>query len=403
MKKNIVIFSEEYSKITKGMFNVWKSHAQEASRNKNVSIILNREHWGFVECREFFQDNSNVIVVKLPFYMIRTFFNKITSSGNNFLFRAFAILVELLSTFFLAPFFIIFLTFYLRRQRIDVIYSHNGGWPGGPLCRWIILAAMFAGVQRRVFIVHSHPSKHTKFILRIVYTPLNFIQARIIDFSATSIVTVSESVKRELENEIFKKPIERIYNGINLSNPDNYKPTLDWSPTSDSVIGFVGALYPYKGAHVLLDAFREIQLKCELVFLGPGEPRYLSLLKTKSELCNNKVSFLGFHPDVESFMAKINILVVPSIAYESFGLVILEAMKNKKPVVCSNYGGMKEVVDDGVTGFVVESSNAKMLADVLIKLLSDKALQQKMGNAGFNRLMSTFTAEKMESEYDKLS
>jgi teichuronic acid biosynthesis glycosyltransferase TuaC len=152
----------------------------------------------------------------------------------------------------------------------------------------------------------------------------------------------------------------------------------------------------------LLDAFKSINMACELALLGPAEPVYLNILQQKAELCVNKVSFLGFHSDVHAFMSRIDILVVPSVAFESFGLVILEAMKCKKPVICSDFGGMKEVVEAGVTGLVVPAGDDLALADALSKLLSDANLRLKMGEAGYCRLNKLFTSEEMAAQYDEL-
>ena len=101
-------------------------------------------------------------------------------------------------------------------------------------------------------------------------------------------------------------------------------------------------------------------------------------------------------------MNKIDVLVVPSIAFESFGMVILEAMKCKTPVICSDFGGMKEVVEDGVSGLVVTAGDDLSLANAITRMLSDAELRLKMGEAGYRRLNEFFTSEKMAAQYDDL-
>ena len=105
---------------------------------------------------------------------------------------------------------------------------------------------------------------------------------------------------------------------------------------------------------------------------------------------------------VDAFMQKIDILVVPSIAYESFGMVILEAMKHKKAVICSDFGGMKEVVETGVTGLVVPAGDDLALANAISILLSDGDLRYRMGSAGYERFNELFTSEKMAFQYEEL-
>jgi teichuronic acid biosynthesis glycosyltransferase TuaC len=226
-----------------------------------------------------------------------------------------------------------------------------------------------------------------------------------IEKCATSIVTVSDSVKASLESEVFKRPVIRIHNGIQLSSlvPGSlsYASHLDWHP-SGLIVGFVGALYPLKGPHVLLDAFRLVDAPCELALLGPADQEYLKSLQERARLCGNKVSFLGFHDSVDWFMERIDFLVVPSIAFESFGMVILEAMKHKKSVICTDFGGMKEVVEDGVTGLVVPAGDALALSKAIMTLLADADVRRQMGDAGFRRLNELFTSEKMVEQYDRL-
>ena len=71
---NILIFSEEYSKLTKGMFRVWAAQAGEASKKHQVHILLNREHWAFDEVQEKFCSNNQILVHRLPFNMPETIF-----------------------------------------------------------------------------------------------------------------------------------------------------------------------------------------------------------------------------------------------------------------------------------------------------------------------------------------
>jgi glycosyltransferase involved in cell wall biosynthesis len=220
---------------------------------------------------------------------------------------------------------------------------------------------------------------------------------------ATAIVTVSDSVRVFLESEVFKGEVIRIYNGIQVSSFTGTAPAerLDWHPQGQ-VVGFVGALSPVKGMRILLDAFRLVDAPCELALLGPADPEYLRDLRQRARLCVNKVSFLGFHNDVDSFMERIDFLVVPSTAFESFGMVILEAMRHSKAVICSDFGGMKEVVEDGVTGLVVPAGDAPALANAMERLLGDADARRRMGEAGYRRLKARFSAERMAEQYDSL-
>jgi teichuronic acid biosynthesis glycosyltransferase TuaC len=402
----ILIFSEEYIKITKGMFVVWRNHVAGVSKRCMVDILLNNEHWAVDEASEEFRANANVSLRQLPFKMPSTLVKGLFGWCDNFwILRAGQYMLGQSLNLIMSPMIIFYLTFRLRQIKPSAVFSHNGGWPAGVLCRWIIVAACFARVPKRILIIHNYPQKFKGIVLRTLFSPIRFIQARLMDCCTTSIVTVSDSVKASLVGDVFYRSVTRIHNGIpSMEQLPNVLPdifSLDWQP-SGAVVGFVGALYPMKGPHVLLDAFKLVDIPCELALLGPAEPLYLKTLEQKAELCANTVSFLGFHSDVDAFMQKIDILVVPSIAFESFGMVILEAMKHKKPVICSDFGGMKEIVEDGVTGLVVPASDDAAMANAITRLLSDRDLMLQMGEAGYRRLNDFFTLEKMEGQYNEL-
>jgi len=406
MKTAVLIFSEEYIKVTKGMFVVWRNHASEASKKFRVDVLLNNEHWAANEITQELGTNSNINLQQLPFKMPNTLCNEIFSWCEKYrILRTGRTALGQCLNLIISPVIMIYLVFRLRQLNPSAVYSHNGGWPAGTLCRWIILAAFLARIPKRILIIHNYPNPVKNEVLRVLFSPIRLIQARMMDLCATSIVTVSDSARASLEGVIFNRPVVRIHNGIPLSAISPHItadiPALNWEPSA-AVAGFVGSLYPTKGPHVLLDAFKFVDLPCELALLGPAEPVYLKLLQQKASLCPNKVVFLGFHSDVDAFMQKIDILVVPSIAFESFGMVILEAMKHKKPVICSDFGGMKEVVESGVTGLVVPAGNDLALANAITVLLSDADLRNRMGMAGYQRVSELFTSEKMTAQYDEL-
>ena len=403
---SVLIFSEEYVKLTKGMSLVWRNHANETSQHFIVNILLNKEHWVAPELANDFGSNPNVRIHRLPFNMPSTTLSrKIFRSNNaailNFTWTKFCRLMNLC----FSPFIVTYLAVWLHRQNLRAIYSHTGGWPAGDLGRWIMISAFLARIPNRIFIIHSHPVIIYNRFKKFLFIPFRYMQKLIVNVCSTSIVTVSDSAKFALD-AIFDRPVVRIHNGIPLlqkpsSGVDLENTPLSWQPVG-KCIGFVGAIYPYKGPQVLIDAFSLVDLACELAFMGPAEPVLLKELQHKAQFLNNKVTFLGFHSNVDAFMQKIDVLVIPSIAYESFGMVILEAMKHKKPVICSDYGGMKEIVEEGVTGLIVPAGDNVALANAMSNLLSDEPLMRQMGENGYRRLNCLFTSSRMVAQYEDL-
>ena len=157
------------------------------------------------------------------------------------------------------------------------------------------------------------------------------------------------------------------------------------------VVLFVGRIQPLKGVDVLLEAFARIgRLHPDATLLvvgGPsgskGSQEFLSLRQRAGVLgVLHRVKFYGPLPHglLADFYRAADVVVIPSRA-ESFGLVAAEAQACGTPVVAAKVGGLVYVVDDGVTGILVDGWNPADYADVLDRLLSDDGLRKKMGEA----------------------
>src|SRR4030095_2911461 len=92
-----------------------------------------------------------------------------------------------------------------------------------------------------------------------------------------------------------------------------------------------------------------------------------------------------------------DIFVMSSIT-EGLGTSLLDAMAAAKPIVATATGGIPEVVDDGVTGFLVQLRDDRAMADAIVRLLKDDDLRQRMGLAGLKRAREKFGAERMLRE-----
>jgi glycosyltransferase involved in cell wall biosynthesis len=121
----------------------------------------------------------------------------------------------------------------------------------------------------------------------------------------------------------------------------------------------------------------------------------------------DKLVFTGYREDVAQLMHLMDVVVHTSISPEPFGMVIIEAMACGKPVVASNVGGGPlEIVDDGVTGFLVNPKDPDQTASELLTLFSDPGLRKKMGHAGRRKALeqydSSVQAQRIEAIYEVL-
>ena len=111
---------------------------------------------------------------------------------------------------------------------------------------------------------------------------------------------------------------------------------------------------------------------------------------------------MGYSTNIRKHLAEASILVMPSQELESFGLVIIEAMSVGTPVVCTNVGGMVEVLDGSGSGLIVDKDSKLELANAIDKILSDSTLAKQMGNNGMMMQQKKFTAKAMTNAYSDL-
>lgn len=157
----------------------------------------------------------------------------------------------------------------------------------------------------------------------------------------------------------------------------------------EQVVLFVGRLDRVKGIMPFLKAARLISRELPRVkfTLVGGEHPTLNLrdLKKLVAACGmtRSVRFLGYleHEKLAEQYRSASVCVVPSY-YETFGLAALEAMSFGAPVVASDVGGLKEVVEDGITGFLVPPGDHYILANRVVQILGDRELRIRMGSAG---------------------
>ena len=163
------------------------------------------------------------------------------------------------------------------------------------------------------------------------------------------------------------------------------------------LLGMVCRLVEQKGIPYALRAFQLIADRfpsAQLVIAGDGE--LLDELKGLSAELGiaDRARWLGWRSDADDLIAAFDVLLLPSL-WEGFGLVLLEAMSRRVPVIASKVSAIPEVVIDGETGILVEARDVPGLAAAISRLLDDRVLRQHMGLLGAARLESHFSVERM--------
>jgi glycosyltransferase involved in cell wall biosynthesis len=170
-----------------------------------------------------------------------------------------------------------------------------------------------------------------------------------------------------------------------------------WLPHHAPIVGNVAALVPHKGQRHLIEAAALVVRQvpdARFVIAGEGELRPALERQIREHHLEKHVLLAGFRPDVLSLHKAFDIFVMSSVT-EGLGTSLLDAMACAKPVVATAAGGIPEVVAEGETGFIVPPRDHQAMADAIVQLLKEPALQERLGTAGRARVRDRFSADRM--------
>ena len=185
---------------------------------------------------------------------------------------------------------------------------------------------------------------------------------------------------------------------------------------SDIFILAIGKFIPRKGFEYLIKAFNIIvnqrkitNIKLRIGGRGPLKKKYETMIKKYA--LNDCISFLGYIKDEEipSYFTEADIFVLPSIVddrgdTEGLGVVLIEALACRTPCIASNVGGIMDVLNDGINGFLVKQKNDVDLAEKVLKLANNKELRIEMGKNGYKFVKKIFNwnsiSKKIINIYD---
>ena len=293
---------------------------------------------------------------------------------------------------------IVDLTRHLRQERYHVVHTHNSkaGFVGR-------LSATLARVPVIVHTVHGFAFHQQEAPWRrFLFRNLERLAAHWCD----KMIFISQPlVDWALEERISRSDqMARIYSGIEM---DRFQPVSEeeknnlkakWGLHRDhAVIGIVSKLWEGKGHGLLLRAFSALRRErpnARLVIVGEGYLMDSLKNQVRQMGLSDGVIFTGFLEDVPRIIATFDVAVLPSY-FEGMGRVLLEAMAMEKPVVGTSVGGIPDLIEEGVNGYLVSPGNEKELASALLKILDDKNLAMEMGCAGRNKMTERFSAESM--------
>jgi glycosyltransferase involved in cell wall biosynthesis len=210
---------------------------------------------------------------------------------------------------------------------------------------------------------------------------------------------------RKVFGDEFAKKTRVIPGGIDFSLFPEKMDTTDidqkYALEGKRLVLFSGKLTKYKGVKYLIQAARKIDALVGIVGDGPERENLERLVK---DLKLSNVKFFGHISDSSliKLYYRADVCVVPSVWDEPLGLVVLEAMATKTPVVVTRKGGIPLAVKEGVNGFFVRPRNAREIAEKVNKLLSDDLIRARMGERARQTIKERFTWEKIAHKFERM-
>ena len=282
----------------------------------------------------------------------------------------------------------------VKRIRPELVYVTPNA-KGGAFYKDFIVMQMLKSMGCKV-VVHYHNKgvslKQDKIIDNLLYR---------IFFKKLKVILLAEALYADIQKYVSHKDVFICPNGI----PESL--TAEPSAIRHNAIPkllFLSNLLIDKGVFTLLDACKILkekgyQFTCD--FVG-GETADINAERFNQEVQARQLTDIAeykgkkYGKEKDSFFRNADIFVFPTY-YETFGLVNLEAMEYKLPVISTNEGGIPDIIKDGENGFICLKKNPSSLADCIEKLLIDENLRHNMGEDGYRKLKTNFTLEAFEN------
>jgi glycosyltransferase involved in cell wall biosynthesis len=277
-----------------------------------------------------------------------------------------------------------------RALGAEAVHTHliHADWHG-------VLAARQAKIKQIYWSGHNDDPFRRRPAIRLMQV---YLWRRI-----TAGIAISEAVRQFMIRVELAPPkrVHTVHYGLTPRIfPTHSRTTLRQSfRISDTapVIGSVCRLIDQKGLSYALVAFKQVletHPDAHYIIVGDGPLRETLKQQTIALGINNRVHFAGWRADAAALMPAFDIFLMPSL-WEGFGLVVLEAMAARLPVLASRVSALPELVADGVTGVLVPAADAASIASALKIMLSDADWMTRLGQSGRQRLEQDFSVDRM--------
>ncbi|MCB9025446.1 MAG: glycosyltransferase [Bdellovibrionaceae bacterium] len=278
-----------------------------------------------------------------------------------------------------------------RKKNIDIIHGH--GAKGGLYSR--ILSRLIGA--KSIYTPHggSLHSMHGR-IFNLIYS----IVEKFLYYFTDIFVFESQYSRDQFQCKV-RRNSEKYrlnLNGVRVSENKTSESVL----TNEFIVASFGALRRIKGFDLSIRAIKVLidqNIKIKYHIYGEGEEKENLLSLVENLNLNHQVNFMGDTSGVDEKIRSYNVILQPS-RFESFGYTLIEAMNLGVPVICSNVGGMSEIVEDNVNGLLFKNEDVSELAERLKILASNSQLRKKLIKNAHITIENTFNENKMLSHLE---
>jgi N-acetyl-alpha-D-glucosaminyl L-malate synthase BshA len=265
-----------------------------------------------------------------------------------------------------------------------------------------LLARSMAAPRRLPFITTLHGTDITLVGSNRSYLPITKFSIE----QSDGVTSISNYLLKEtLKDFDIKRPIEVIPNFVNC---DLYTRIADkglraqWAPGGEPILMHLSNFRPVKHVPDVVEIFALVRQKmpAKLVLVGDGPDRGAAEFLVRKYCLQKDVHFLGKQDNVYEKLAAADLFLLPS-QLESFGLAALEAMACEVPVIATNVGGVPEVVEHGVDGFLVEPGDVQEAARYAIGILSRADRGREMGKIARINAKKKYCANDVIPVYER--
>jgi L-malate glycosyltransferase len=290
-----------------------------------------------------------------------------------------------------------------EERRLDIVHAHYAvpHATAAYLAEQMLGSAPGAAVPRTVTTLHGTD-------ITLVGSDPSY--ARVVGFSierSDGVTAVSRSLRADTIAALgIRHQIEVIPNFLDCAVyrrrfDADLRERLCPSDRCDALVVHVSNFRPVKRVDVALDVFGEIRqrVRARLVLIGDGPVRMELERRAIEKGLAADVTFVGEQHDLVPWLSVADLFLLPS-AQESFGLAALEAMACEVPVVASRVGGLPEIVEDGVTGFLCPPGNVEEMAERGVAVLSDPGLRASIGRTAAEMVRERYCTGRVVPQYE---